>query len=254
MGSNKSNRNSSMGSAWRVVQNGSNASAFGNDEDDSTGMAWVKKRRAEREKAKLETEGKDQERGDADLQKSHPTITEEEEEQTPRLPKEDNTPRPSIVTSTVGSAEQPHVKPEHITTAVNLPPQRLHKRELSFSHRIQIPQAESPTKDMPPFGVDVFNMELAERPEVTPETPEASTGSTSEDDDSPSSSDEEDEDESDVYSEVCISSFPVRAPLLDLGRFRRMHIARRPWAPESRKSADTRTRLSRRLPICRTPL
>ncbi|KAF9650844.1 hypothetical protein BDM02DRAFT_3185001 [Thelephora ganbajun] len=202
MGSNKSNTNSSLGSTWRVVQNGSNASAFGNDEDDSSGMAWVRKRRAEREKAKLEAEKKEQQREDADAEKSQSAIADEEERETPRLPKEDNTPHPPVEAPTVAPVEQLHAKPEHITTAINLPPQRLNKREASFAHRIQIPQVESPAKDRSSFGVDVFDMDLGERPEVTPETPEASTGSLSEGEDEDSSpSDEDDEDDSDVYSE-----------------------------------------------------
>jgi len=254
MGSNKSNTNSTMGSAWKVVQNGSNASAFGNDEDDSTGMAWVKKRRADREKAKLETEEKDKEHENADAGQPHPTITEKEEQETPRSPKEDNAPHPPIDTPTVTPAEQPHGGPEHVTTAVNLPPQRLHKREPSLSRRIQTPQVESPVNDKPPFGVDVFDLDLDQKPELTPVTPEASTVSTSEDED-PSSSDEGDEDESDVYSEVCIPTFLVRVSLNNLVYFRRrMRIARRPWALVSRKSADIRTHLSRRPPILPIPL
>jgi hypothetical protein len=244
-----------MGSAWKVVQNGTNASSFGNDEDDSSGMAWVKKRRAEREKAKLEAQKKEQEHGDGDFEMPEPTITEKEEQETPRLPEEHSTPHPPIDTPTVALAEEPHEAPQHITTAINLPPQRPHKREASFGHRIQIPQVESPTKENPSFGDDVFDMELGGGPEAATVTPEASTGSTSEDEDESSSSgSEEDEDESDVYSEVRIPPFSVHTPPTDLGRFRRMPIARRPWALVSRKSADIRTYLSRRPPICRTPL
>ena len=253
MGSNKSNTNSSMGSAWKVVQNGSNSSAFGNDEDDSSGMAWVKKRRAEREKAKLEAEQKEQDDSAADVEAPQPTIPEEEEHETPRLPTEDHVPHPPIDTPTVVPAE----KPEHITTAINLPPQqRLHKREPSFTHRTQIPQAESSTKDKSPSGADVFNMELDEEPAVAPETPEPSSGSTSEDEDGDSSSGrEDDEDESDVDSEVCVSPFSMRISLNDLeSSRRRMRTAKRPWAPASRKSADIRTFLRRRPPICLTPL
>jgi len=162
----------------------------------------VKKRRAERERAKSVAEEKDQEHGDADLEQSPQIIPEEEEEQTPRLPKEDNIIHPPIDTPTMAPAEQPHEEPGRITTAVNLPPQRLHRREASFTHRVQIPQVESPTKDKPSLGGDVFNMDLSsERPEVKPGTPEPSTGSTSEDEDDESSSTDDDEDESDVYSE-----------------------------------------------------
>jgi len=256
MGSNKSNTNSSMGSAWKLVQNGSNSSTFGNDEDDSSGMAWVKRRRAEREKAKLEAEQKEQDHSAADVETPQPTIPEEQEQETPRLPTEDNIPRSPIDTPTVAPAEQPHEQPEHITTAINLPPQRLHRRESSFGHRTQISQAESSTKDKSPSGADVFNMELDEGPVAAPETPEASSGSTSEDEDEDSSSGgEDDEDESDVDSEVCIPQFSMRVSLNDLGSFRRrMPTARQPWAPVSRKSADIRTFLSRRPPICRTPL
>lgn len=255
MGSNKSNTTSSMGSAWKVVQNGTNSSSFGNDEDDSSGMAWVKKRRAERERAKLEAEKNEQEHGDAEI--PQPTITEEEAQETPRLPKEDNIPHPPIDTPTVAPAEEPHERPEHVTTAVNLPPHRLHKRETSFSHRVQTPQVESPTQDKSSFGVGVFDMEPDEVPEVTPETPEPSTGSASEDDgdEELSSSDGGDEDESDSYSEVCVPLCSAQVSLDDLERFRRrrMRIARQPWALVLRKSADTRTHLSRRPPICRTP-
>ena len=254
MGSNKSNTNSSMGSAWKVVQNGSNSSAFGNDEDDSSGMAWVKKRRAERERAKLEAEQTEQEHGAADAETPQPTIPEEEELETPRLPTEDDVPHPPTDTPTVAPANQPHEEPEHITTAVNLPPQRLHKRESSFSHRTQIPQAESSPKDKPSTTV-----EPDEVPPTVTETPEASSGSTSEDDDDEdedsSSGGEDDEDESDVDFEVCIPPLTVHVSLNGLGRFRRrMRIARRPWALVSRRSAGIRTYLRRRHPICRTPL
>jgi len=249
MGSNKSNTNSTMGSAWKFVQNGSNASAFGNDEDDSTGMAWVKKRRAERENAKLEAEKRDQEHGNAVAEQPHPAIAKEEEQETPRSPKED--PHPPIDAPTVTPADQPHGGPEHVTTAVNLPPQRLHKRESSLSRRVQIPQAESPAKPSP--SVDDIDLDLDQRPELTPEPPEASTVSTSEDED-PSSSDEDD-DESDAISEVCIPLFSMHVSLDNFVCFRRrMRIARRPWALVSRKSADIRTHLSRRPPICPTPL
>ena len=202
MGSNKSNTNSSMGSAWKVVQNGSNSSTYGNDEDDASGMAWVRKRRAERERAKLATETNDQEKGDAnpDTEKPQPTIPEEEVQETPRLPKEDDIPHPPIDdASTVDPAEQPHEQPKHITTAVNLPPHRLHKRESSFGHRVPIPQSQNPIKEKPSFGVDVFDVDIDEGPKVMPET-EASAGSTSEDEDEESSS----EDDSDASFEVCV--------------------------------------------------
>ena len=233
MGSNKSNTNSSMGSAWRAVQNGSNASAYGNDEDDASGMAWVKKRRAEREKAKLAAENKGQESGDA--RQPPPTIVEEEEvQETPRLPEEDNIPHPSVDTPTVAPPEQPHEQLKHVTTAVNLPPSRPHKRESPFGHRIPMPQAENPIKEKPSFGVDVFDMDIDEGSKVMPET-EASTGSTSEDEDEDSSSDEDDEEDSDAYFEVCVPPFFGTWPT-DVGRpRRRMRIVRRPWALVSRK-------------------
>jgi len=255
MGSNKSNTNSSMGSAWKVVQNGSNSSAFGNDEDDSSGMAWVKKRRAEREKAKLEAEQKEQDHSVADAETPQPTTPEEQEQETPRLPTEDKLPHPPSDTPTLAPADQPREPPEHITTAVNLPPQRLHKREPSLTHRTQIPQAESSTKDKSPSGADVFNMELDEEPAAAPETPEPSSGSTSEDEDEDSSSGgEDDEDESDVDYEVCSHPFSIRISFDDLESFRRrMRTAKRPWALVSRKSADIRMLLSRRPPTCRTP-
>ena len=256
MGSNKSNTNSSMGSAWKVVQNGKNASAFGNDDDDSSGMAWVKKRRAERERAKLEADKKEQEeRGDADVEEPQPIIPEEEEQQAPQLPKEDSIPHPPTDTPTAAPAEEPHEASQHITTAINLPPHRLHKREVSLTRRVQTPQAEGPSK-----GEPLFDMELDEKPEAAPEIPEANTSSTSEeeddeDEDSSSGSNGDDEDESDVNSEVCVPPFLVPIPLADPGRFRRgIRIARRPWALVSRKSAGIRTYLSRRPPICRTPL
>ena len=251
MGSNKSNTNSSMGSAWKVVQNGTNASSFGNDEDDSSGMAWVKKRKAERERAKLEAEK--QEHGDAATEIPEPIIVEEQEQETPRLPKEDNIPRPPTDTPATAPVEEPHRKPEHVTTAVNLPPQRLHKWEAPFGHRPQIPQVESPTREKSYFGVVVSDLEPDEGREVMPETPEPSTGSASEgedDPDEPSSS----EDESDLYSEVCFPPSSIQVLLNEFGYFRRkMHTARRPWALVSRKSADIRMHLSRRPPICRTP-
>ena len=215
MGSNKSNTNSSMGSAWKVVQNGSNSSTYGNDEDDSSGMAWVKKRRAERERAKLEAEKQDQEHGDVGLEEPQPTIIEEEERETPQLPNKDDIPLPPVDTPAVVPAEQAHGQPQHVTTTINLPPQRPHKREASFGHRIQVPPPESP-KEKPPFGVDVFNMDLSERPEVAPEIPEASTASASEAEEDSSSSDEEEED-SDTYSEVCIPYFSVHVALTNLG-------------------------------------
>ena len=43
-----SNTNSSAGSAWKVVQDDQNSSAFGDDEDDSSDMVWVKWHGAER--------------------------------------------------------------------------------------------------------------------------------------------------------------------------------------------------------------
>jgi len=61
---------------------------------------------------------------------------------------------------------------------------------------------ESPIKEKPSPGDDVFDMELAERPEVTQEVPEPGTDSTSEDDDDGDSSvGEDDEDDSDLYPE-----------------------------------------------------
>ena len=214
MGSNKSNTNSSMGSAWRAVQNGSNSSTYGNDEDDASGMAWVKKRRAE--KARLAAEKKDQEKGDAnaDAESLQPAITEEVEQETPRLPKEDNirggvdTP---IDAPTVAPAEQLHEQQKHVTTAVNLPPQRLHKRDSSVGHRIPVPQAENPIKEKPSFGVDVFDVDIGERSKVTPDT-ETSTGSTSEDevDEDEDSTSDDDEDDSDASFEVCVPPISVR--------------------------------------------
>lgn len=201
MGSNKSNTNSSMGSAWRAVQNGTNSSSFGNDEDDATGMAWVKKRRAARESAKLEAEKTEPQLGGADIHNPQPETTESEAQGTPRLPKED-IPQPAPGASTVAPAEQPHEGPKHITTAISLPPQRAHKRDPSLGHRIQIPQVESPIKEKPPFGVDVFDMDLVTRPDVKLDIPEPSPDSATEDEeDEDSSIDEDDEDDSDVYSE-----------------------------------------------------
>jgi len=254
MGSNKSNTNSSMGSAWRVVQNGSNASAYGNDEDDASGMAWVKKRRAEREKTKVAVEQKDQENEEVDPENPPPTIAEEEVQETPRLSKEDNTtPQLPVDVPIVDQTEQPHGVTEHITTAINLPPHRLHKREASFGHRIPVAQVESPTREKPSFGVDVYNMDFGERPEVIPGTPDPSTGgSTSEEEDEDSSRDGDDEDDSDTYSEVFISLLLiriVRSLTYNVPR-RRMRVVRRPWALVSRKSADIRRHLSRRPQIC----
>jgi hypothetical protein len=203
MGSNKSNTNSSMGSAWKAVQNRSNASAFGNDEDDASGMAWVKKRRAARERAKLEADQPQSQPGDAGLEIPEPVVAEEEVQET-TSPDVEEILSPLAETPSVGSTEQAREKSEHITTAVNLPPQRTHKREPSIGHRIQIPQAESPMKEMSPFGADVFDMDLVERAEVAPGAPEPSADSTSEEEDEEDSSvDEDDEDESDGFSEVC---------------------------------------------------
>ena len=212
MGSNKSNTNSSMGSAWKVVQNGSNSSAYGNDEDDASGMAWVRKRRAERERAKLAAEKENQKDEDAntDTEQPQPTIAEEEVQETPRLPKEDNIPHPPIDTPTVAPTEQPNEQGKHITTAVNLPPQKPHKREQPFGHRIPISQIENPTMEKPSFGVDVFDIDIGERPEIIPETG-ASTGSTSEDEDEDSTSDEDDD--SDASFEVRVPPFSVRDSL-----------------------------------------
>lgn len=203
MGSNKSNTTSSMGSAWKAVQNGSNSSSFGNDEDDASGMAWVRKRRAE--KARLAAEKQDQENGDADAEEPQPMILEEEEAKTPQLPKED-IPHPPVDVSTATPTQQPG-QSEHITTAVTLPPHRLHKREQSFGHRVPTPHVETPSKEKPSFGVDVFDVDLGESPKVTTEP---STGSTSEEEaaeDEESSTDEDDEDDSDAYFEVCTLSF-----------------------------------------------
>jgi len=164
-------------------------------------MAWVRKRRAEREKAKLTAEKPDQESGDADAEQPQPTIPEEEEAKTPQLPKEDDIPRPPVDVPTASPAQQPHGQPEHITTAVTLPPHRLHKREQSFGHRIPVSQVESPSKEKPSFGVDVFDVDLGERPKVAAEP---STGSTSEEEgveDEDTSTDEDDEDDSDGYFE-----------------------------------------------------
>lgn len=204
MGSNKSNTNSSMGSAWKAVQNGSNASTFGNDEDDATGMAWVKKRRAAREKAKLETEGLQVQSGDTEVESAQPTVVEEVVHEIPKSLEDDQLSQSPTEIPTTVPVEQHHEKPEHITTAVNLPPHRvLHKREPSFGHRNQIPQvAESPIKEKPSFGVDVFEMDLGVRPDATPTVSEPNADSTSEDEED-SSIDGDDEDESDSYSEVC---------------------------------------------------
>lgn len=196
MGSNKSNSNSSMGSAWRAVQNGSNSSAYGNDEDDASGMAWVKKRKAARERAKVDVDKVEIQPEDVDVENPQPEIVEEDVQDTPRLPKEGEILLPPVETLT----EAPAKKPGHITTAINLPPQRAHKQS---SHRIQIPQIESPLKEQPSFS-DVFGIDLTTQgPEVTAEISEPSADSTSEDDeDEESSIDEEDENDSDVYSEV----------------------------------------------------
>lgn len=201
MGSNKSNATSSMGSAWRAVQNGSNSSAFGNDEDDASGMAWVKKRKAAREKAKLETERAVSQPEDPDVESPQPTVSEEEvQDILPQSPEED-IPRPPIDTLPVAPAEQPHEEPKHITTAVNLPPRGGHKRDQSLGHRIQIPQVESPVKENPSFGVENFDMELVTGPEVKPGLPEPSPDSTSEDEDEEDSSTDEEDEDSDGYSE-----------------------------------------------------
>lgn len=206
MGSNKSNTNSSMGSAWKAVQNGSNASTFGNDEDDASGMAWVKKRKAARERAKLETENTELQPEIPDVENPQPAVEEEEVQETPRLPKESEMSLPSAETTPLAPAEHSHEKPGHITTAINLPPQRAHKREPSF-HRMQIPQVESPVKETP-FSFDVFDMDLVGRSEVTPEISGPSADSTSEDDDDEVSSiDGDDEDDSDAYSEVRVRDF-----------------------------------------------
>jgi hypothetical protein len=207
MGSNKSNTNSSMGSAWKAVQNRSNASAFGNDEDDASGMAWVKKRREARERAKLEAENMERETEEGKVESLEAVMVEEEMEETPRLAKEGETvlPPDEAAPAVVGAE-----KPEHITTAVNLPPHRVHKRETS-SHRIQTPQMESPVKETAPFAVDVFDMDITERPEVTPEISEPGADSTSEEDeDEESSTDEDEEEESDAYSEVRVQYFRER--------------------------------------------
>lgn len=201
MGSNKSNTNSSMGSAWKAVQNGTNASTFGNDEDDASGMAWVKKRRAAREKAKLEVEKLQDQPGDSEVENAQPTAADEPVHGTPEPLEENQLPQPVAETPIAAPVEQHREKPEHITTAVNLPPHRAHKREPSFGHRIQIPQvAESPIKEKPSFGDDVFDMDLSVRPESPPPVPEPDADSTSEDEED-SSIDGDDEDESDSYSE-----------------------------------------------------
>lgn len=201
MGSNKSNTNSSMGSAWKAVQNGSNASAFGNDEDDATGMAWVKKRRAAREKAKLEAEKLQVvQPGDTEVVSAEPMAAEEAVHEPPESLEEDQLSPPVVETSTTVPVEQQREKPEHITTAINLPPHRVHKREPSFGHRVQIPQvAESPIKEKPSFGVDFLDTDPGEKPDASPTVPEPNADSTSEDEDS--STDGDDEDESDSYSE-----------------------------------------------------
>lgn len=197
MGSNKSNTNSSMGSAWRAVQNGSNASAFGNDEDDATGMAWVKKRRAAREKAKLEAEKLQVQPGDTEIESAQPMVVEEAVHETPEPLEEDQPSAPVAETPTTIPVEQHREKPEHITTAINLPPHRIHKREPSFGHRIQIPQvAESPIKEKPSFGVDFLDTNPGD---ASPTVPEPNADSTSEDEES--STDGDEEDESDSYSE-----------------------------------------------------
>ena len=197
MGSNKSNTNSSMGSAWKAVQNGSNASAYGNDEDESSGMAWVKKRRAAREMAKVEAEKATSEDGNPDVE-TPPVITEEETQETPRIPQED-IPQSPVETPAVASAEHFREQPEHITTAVNLPP-RGHKRDLSLGHRT--PQVESPVKEKGHFGVEVFGMDLVERPAVIAGITETNADSTSEDEEDSSI---EEEDDSDAFSEVSVS-------------------------------------------------
>lgn len=232
MGSNKSNTNSSMGSAWRAVQNGSNASTFGNDEDDTSGMAWVKKRRAARERAKLEAEKMEPQPEGGKVENSQTAIAEEEVKETPQLPKGGEIPPHPDEIPTADLV----VPPEHITTAINLPPQRAPRREQS-SHRAQIPQVESPVKEKPSFGVDVFDMDLAEGSEVTPEISEPSADSTSEDeDDEESSTDEDDEDESDVSSEVRVQvSVYIQAINLRVLSCRRMRTARRRWGQVSRK-------------------
>lgn len=200
MGSNKSNANSSMGSAWKAVQNGTNSSTYGNDEDDASGMAWVKKRKAAREKAKLEadkmeTQGDGSEVADTESKMQDGVIPD-----TPQLPKEDDTPRSPVETPAVAPADQPHGEPKHITTAINLPPHRAHKREPSFG-RVPIPQVESPTKEKP-INLGVFDMDAADGPEGTPIALDQSAGSTTEDEEEEEdSSIDEDEDDSDAYSE-----------------------------------------------------
>lgn len=218
-------------------------------------MAWVKKRRAEREKAKLAAGKEDQEDEDTNPEKPQPTIAEEKEEEAPRLPKE-GISHPSIDVPTATPIEQPHERPEHIT-AINLPPQsRSHKREPSVGHRIPIPQVEKPTKEKPSFGVDVFDMDLDQGTSVKPET-EANTSSASEDEDvededSPSS-DGDDEDDSDTFFEVYTPSLSsIRSTNLESSR-RRTRTVRRLWALVSRKSAGIRIHLSRRHPICPIP-
>ena len=238
MGSNKSNTNSSMGSAWRAVQNRSNASAFGNDEDDASGMAWVKKRRAARERSKLEAEKPETQADDSKVERSQPAaVIEEEMEGTPRLPEEGEILPAPVETPTVDSVEQSHENEGHVTTAINLPPHRAHKREPP-SHRTQIPQVESPTKEKA-FGVDVFDIDLTERPEVIPEISQPSADSTSEEEEEEeedSSIGGDDEDDSDAYSEVRVQAFRCIFSPIELASWcRRMHTARRPWGQVSRK-------------------
>ena len=148
---------------WARVQASNEASGLAKsnvDEDDGTGMAWVKRRkeqrereRKEREKAEAEVRAKvGAEEGaiespSADATESGETgelavssaeaatPTSETQESTPVVPVSEPTPpTPSTATPLASDASKPFAYPEHITRAVSIPAPSPHHRHHHSHH------------------------------------------------------------------------------------------------------------------------
>ncbi|KAM5542684.1 hypothetical protein V8D89_003645 [Ganoderma adspersum] len=163
-------------SVWSRVQADNNAAGIARkateDEDDGTGMAWVRKRKEERERAKRETEErakKEQEAREANAENADVEMNTESEvtdaketdteadveaeavaaEATEKNEKVDeaenapmspnatvpSTPAPPTPLASEGQKSPAHV--EHITQAINIPaPHRHHSHSHSYSHTL----------------------------------------------------------------------------------------------------------------------
>jgi hypothetical protein len=242
MGSNKVNEHSGVGGRWKIVQGDGNTSAFGarsvsGDDEDASGMAWVRKRRQEREKLRKEKEEIEKiepELGNSVENGSEvPPLGDKDQVIADEFKDEENTPKSKLspLPSTTAST---HLRPtllqessEHKHTAISLPPSA-HKHHHPNTLKRDLSSCRSPiiqtpgNEDSNGLGlVSILDMELeaiasggimsevGEKIDLPRHTShrEDSGDSASEDDSSPTDDDDEDDDDSDIESEVSIKIF-----------------------------------------------